>query len=95
MASLTIDVTDDVAQTIASLPDKDRAEYLADVNAFATAAAKQRSKRHAPDEAPLTPADAQALREAFAAFDAGDRGKSAAQSFALVAARLGLKNTPL
>ena len=39
--------------------------------------------------------DARAVMEAFHDFDAGDRGKSPAQSFALVAARLGLKDTTL
>lgn len=122
MATLTITVPDEMAQTIAALPDANRAAYLASINDFAVSLLTSNgttvpadssfggqangsgntmtaSNYHildtGGDNAPFTEADGEALKEAFAAFDAGDRGKPAAQSFALVAARLGLKNTTL
>lgn len=95
MATMTIDVS--VPDEVAALSEKDRAAYLADVNRFATAAAQARinTLQDEADAGPFTDADADSLHEAFADIAAGEKPKSAAASFAKVAARVGLQNTTL
>ena len=98
MAVLTITVPDEVARRIAAWPKEEKAAYLAAVNDFAVARLsdfKAAGNAVVEDTTPFTEADGKALQEAFADFDAGDRGKPAAESFARVAARLGLKDTTL
>ena len=93
----TVTLTISVPDEMATLSEKDRAAYLADINRFATAAAKARTNAQ-QDEAEaglFTDADAEALREALADIAAGEKPKSEAASFAKVAARVGLQNTTL
>ena len=97
MATLTINVPDEMAQTIAALPDANRAAYLARINDFAvsllasngttvpadstfgsqvngsgdtTTASEYHILAPSEDGAPFTETDGEALKEAFADFDA-------------------------
>ena len=82
MATLTLDVPDTVAQTVAQLSEVDRAAYLARVNAFAVATLSNDEtddENDLPDDIylthPLPPSLTQSLaddmREAREAIDAG------------------------
>ena len=103
MATLTIDVPDEVAQSVAQLPDASRAAYLARMNAFAVATltdseTEQEATYYLLDDLEgesSTEADAVAVKEALDAYDAGDRGRSASASYAKLAAKYGFKNATL
>ncbi len=74
---------------------KPNARHIADVNRFATAAAHLRTSavQDEADAGPFSDADAHAVRDALNDIAYGEKPKSASESFAKVAARVGLKST--